>query len=73
MKDDVLPGQWHIPAGTTLLLSIGPMMRCNGWCKQSSWVSAIARTKNELFRIFVCLHTYLNEVVLTITVKTTVL
>ena len=24
---DVLPGQWHIPAGTILLLSAGPMMR----------------------------------------------
>ena len=24
---DILPGDWHIPAGTILLLSMGPMMR----------------------------------------------
>jgi len=24
---DVLPGGWHIPAGTILFLSLGPMMR----------------------------------------------
>ena len=24
---DVLPGQWYIPAGTILQLSVGPMMR----------------------------------------------
>jgi len=26
-KADVLPGQWHIPAGTVLKLAIGTMMR----------------------------------------------
>jgi len=27
VADDILPGQWHIPADTILLLSTGPMMR----------------------------------------------
>jgi len=27
---DVLPGQWYIPAGTILQMSVGPMMRYSG-------------------------------------------